>query len=245
MTLNYVVSFLSGRSVRKNLKSAINADRTIGHLIQAFRCVTAESLISLELVELKKLLGQAIGKMEKVEGLVSLSKFPGGFVLDVLFLWNLNLARAFDRWWAENGATNRGLSSIESINMKTGKTPARKAVREKELITAYPKLFVTDINRAANYYEQKLRPPVFHWAFASLRDGFLDLVRPTNIPDSSVSPRSILSSLFVSIRVSSRFKRKHGGIGRDAAGDRAAVRTSDENSGLNDFDPRNRAQSQP
>ena len=91
--------------------------------------------------------------------------------------------------------------------MKTGKTPARKAVREKELITAYPKLFVTDINRAANYYEQKLRPPVFHRAFASLRDGFLDLVRPTNIPDSSVSPRSILSSLFVSIRVNSRFNR--------------------------------------
>ena len=56
MTLNYVVSFLRGRSVRKNLKSAMNADRIIGHFIQAFRCVTAESLISPELVELKELL---------------------------------------------------------------------------------------------------------------------------------------------------------------------------------------------
>jgi hypothetical protein len=35
--------------------------------------------------------------------------------------------------------------------VKTGKTPARKEVQEKELITAYPQLFVTDINRAANY----------------------------------------------------------------------------------------------
>jgi catechol 2,3-dioxygenase-like lactoylglutathione lyase family enzyme len=40
--------------------------------------------------------------------------------------------------------------------MKTGKTPARKEVQEKELITAYPQLFVTDMNRAAHYYEQKL-----------------------------------------------------------------------------------------
>jgi len=69
--------------------------------------------------------------------------------------------------------------------MKTGKTPARKAVREKELITAYPKLFVTDINRAANYYEQKLRPPVFHRAFASLRDGFLGWFA---LPTSAIQP---------------------------------------------------------
>jgi hypothetical protein len=119
MTLNYAVSFFRGRSVRKNLKSAMNADRTIGHFIQAFRCVTTESLISPELVELKELLGQAIGKMEKLEGLVSLSKFPGGFVLDVLFLWNLNLARAFGRWWAENGGEFgrwlRAIGRVEEI----------------------------------------------------------------------------------------------------------------------------------
>lgn len=119
MTLNYVVSFLRGRSVRKNLKSAINADRIIGHFIQAFRCVTAESLISPELVELKELLGEAIGKMEKLEGLVSLSRFPGGFVLDILFLWNLNLGRAFGRWWAENGGEFerwlRAIGRVEEI----------------------------------------------------------------------------------------------------------------------------------
>jgi hypothetical protein len=83
--------------------------------------------------------------------------------------------------------------------MKTGKTPARKEVQEKELITAYPRLFVTDINRAANYYEQKLHPPVFHWAFASLRDDFLDLFRQ--------HPRfKRLSSVYLalSIRVHSR-----------------------------------------
>ena len=102
--------------IRKNLKSAMNADRSIGHFIQAFHCVTAESLISPELVELKELLGQAIGKMERLEGLVSLSKFPGGFVLDVLFLWNLNLARAFGRWWAENGGEfGRWLKAIGTV----------------------------------------------------------------------------------------------------------------------------------
>src|SRR5258708_10945259 len=116
MTLNYVVSFLRGRSVRKNLKSAMNADRTIGHFIQAFRGVTAESLISPELVELKELLGLAIGKMEKLEGLVSLSKFPGGLVRDVLFLWNLNLARAFVRCWGENwGEFERWLRAIGRV----------------------------------------------------------------------------------------------------------------------------------
>jgi hypothetical protein len=78
--------------------------------------VTAESLISPELVELKELLGQAIGKMEKLEGLVRLSKFPGGFVRDVLFLWNLNLARAFGRWWAENGGEfGRWLSAVGRV----------------------------------------------------------------------------------------------------------------------------------
>jgi hypothetical protein len=70
MTLNYGVSFLRGKSVRKNLKSTMTAGRSIGHFIRAFRCVTAESLISPELVELKELLGPAIGKMEKLEGLV-------------------------------------------------------------------------------------------------------------------------------------------------------------------------------
>lgn len=119
MTLNYMMSFLRGRSVRKNLESAMNADHPTRHLIQAFRCVTAESLISPELVELKELLGQAIGKMEKLEGLVSLSKFPGGFVLDFLFLWNLNLARAFGRWWRENngefGRWLRAIGRVEEI----------------------------------------------------------------------------------------------------------------------------------
>jgi MutS domain V len=119
MTLNYAVSFLRGKTVRKNLKSAMNADRTIGHFIRAFRCVMAESLISPELVELKELLGQAVGKMEKLAGLISLSKFPGGFILDVLFLWNLNLARAFSRWWSANGGEfgrwQRAIGRIEEI----------------------------------------------------------------------------------------------------------------------------------
>jgi DNA mismatch repair ATPase MutS len=53
--------------------------------------------------------------MEKLEGLVSLSKFPGGFVLDVLFLWNLNLARAFDRWWADGGEFGRWLRAIGRV----------------------------------------------------------------------------------------------------------------------------------
>jgi len=66
-----------------------------------------------------------------------------------------------------------------------------------------------------------------------------DLFRPTKF---SLSIR--VNSRF-QFGVHSRFKRKHGGIDRDAADDRAAVQTSDENSGLNDFDPRNRAQSQP
>jgi DNA mismatch repair ATPase MutS len=54
-----------------------------------------------------------------LEGLVNLSKFPCGFVLDVLFLWNLNLARAFGRWWAENGGEFgrwlRAIGRVEEI----------------------------------------------------------------------------------------------------------------------------------
>jgi DNA mismatch repair ATPase MutS len=57
-----------------------------------------------------KILGQeAFTKMRRLEGLVSLSRLPYspipglGLVLDLLFLWNLNLAMAFEEWWLENG----------------------------------------------------------------------------------------------------------------------------------------------
>jgi hypothetical protein len=83
-----------------------------------------------------------------------------------------------------------GLSNRESINMKTGKTPARKEVQEKELITAYPQLFVTDMNRAANYYEQ----------IADGRNKSLDSARREPRPTKL---RVLDSRSFVSIRGSS------------------------------------------
>jgi ABC-type multidrug transport system fused ATPase/permease subunit len=109
LTLNLAVSFWSGHKIRKGLKSAISADKTIAHYLQAFRCLTAESLSSAELVSLKTLGQQAVAKMRKLAGLVSLSRLPYspipgfGFFLNVFFLWNVHLAMAFEKWWNENG----------------------------------------------------------------------------------------------------------------------------------------------
>lgn len=110
ITLNYTVSLWWGRKITKDLKSAIAADRALGHFTRAFRCVAAASLVSPELVGLKGVLAEAPDKMQKFEGLVSLGKLPSspipgfGLALNVLFLWNLNLAMAFEKWWRENGA---------------------------------------------------------------------------------------------------------------------------------------------
>jgi len=90
--LNYTGSLWWGRKIKKDLKSAISADRAIGHFTRAFRCVAAVSLLSPELVSLKNLLQEASAKMRRLEGLVSLSKLPSspipgfGLALNVLFL---------------------------------------------------------------------------------------------------------------------------------------------------------------
>src|SRR6201987_280316 len=109
LTLNYAVSFWWGRKIRKNLRSASSAGRALAHYLKAFGYLTAESLASRELASLKILGQEAFTKMRKLEGLVSLSRLPYspipglGLVLNILFLWNLNLAMAFEEWWLENG----------------------------------------------------------------------------------------------------------------------------------------------
>jgi hypothetical protein len=123
--LNYTGSFWWGRKIKKDLKSAISADRAIGHFTRAFRCVAAVSLLSPELVSLKNLLQEASAKMRRLEGLVSLSKLPSspipgfGLALNVLFLWNLHLAMAFEKWWTENRADFtrwlRAIGKLEEI----------------------------------------------------------------------------------------------------------------------------------
>jgi MutS domain V len=109
LTLNYAVSFWWGRKIRRNLRSASSAGRALGHYLKAFAHLTAESLASQELASLKILGQEAFTKMRRLEGLVSLSRLPYspipglGLVLNILFLWNLNLAMAFEEWWLENG----------------------------------------------------------------------------------------------------------------------------------------------
>jgi MutS domain V len=122
ITLNYAVSVWWGRKIKKDLKSAVSADRAIAHFTRAFRCVAVASLFSPELVSLKNLLAEASTKMWRLEGLVSLSKLPSspipgfGLVLNVLFLWNLHLAMAFEKWWTENGkAFIRWLTAIGKL----------------------------------------------------------------------------------------------------------------------------------
>ena len=109
LTLNFAVSFWWGRKIKKSLKSATSADKAIAHYLQAFRYLTAERLSSPELVGLKTLGQEAFAKMRRLEGLVSLSQLPSspipglGIALNLLFLWNLHLAMAFEKWWLENG----------------------------------------------------------------------------------------------------------------------------------------------
>ena len=109
LTLNYSVSYWFGRKVVKSFKSAIATDREIAQYLQAFRYLAGEQFSSLELAGLKTLGQEAFGKIRKLEGLISLSRLPYspipglGLCLNVLLLWNLNLAVAFEKWWLENG----------------------------------------------------------------------------------------------------------------------------------------------
>jgi ABC-type multidrug transport system fused ATPase/permease subunit len=109
LTLNYGVSFWFGREVAKSFKSAISSDRAIAQYLQAFRYLAAEPLSSPELVGLKTLGREAFAKIQRLEGLISLSRLPYspipglGLCLNLLLLWNLNLAAAFEKWWLENG----------------------------------------------------------------------------------------------------------------------------------------------
>jgi DNA mismatch repair ATPase MutS len=126
LTLNFAVSFWWGRDVRKNLKSASSAGRAIAHYLKAFQYLTAERLSSPELVGLKTLGQEAVAKMRRLEGLVSLSQLPRspipglGIALNVLFLWNLNLAMAFQKWWVENGTNSsrwlEAFGTLEAIS---------------------------------------------------------------------------------------------------------------------------------
>jgi MutS domain V len=103
LTLNFALSFWWGREVRKNRKSASSAGRAIAYYLKAFRYLTSESLVSQELVSLKALGEKAFAQMRKLEGLVSLSELPFRFLFNLLFLWDLLLAMALEKWWQENG----------------------------------------------------------------------------------------------------------------------------------------------
>jgi hypothetical protein len=126
LTLNFAVSFWWGRDVRKNLKSASSAGRALAHYLKGFRYLTAERLSSPELVGLKTLGQEAFAKMRKLEGLVSLSQLPRspipglGIALNLLFLWNLNLAMSFEKWWVENGTNSsrwlEAFGTLEAIS---------------------------------------------------------------------------------------------------------------------------------
>jgi hypothetical protein len=122
LSLNYAVSYWWGREVRKNLKTAGSASRAIEHYLKAFRYLTSESLVSRELTSLKTLGEEAFVKMRRLDGLVSLSRLPYspipglGICLNLLFLWNLNLAMAFEKWWSENGTnSSRWLAALGNV----------------------------------------------------------------------------------------------------------------------------------
>jgi MutS-like protein len=108
-TLNLAVSTLLRRKIDKSFKSAITADRTIAQYLQAFRYLAAEPLSSPELVGLKTLGQAAIAKMQRLQGLISLSRLPhspipGLRILLNFVLWEPNLAIALKKWWDQNGA---------------------------------------------------------------------------------------------------------------------------------------------
>jgi ABC-type multidrug transport system fused ATPase/permease subunit len=110
LTLNFAVSFWSGRKIKKSLKSAMSADKVIAQYLQAFRHLAAEPLSSPELVSLKTLSQEAFGKMRRLEGLISLSRLPPSIpipgvqtLFNLILLWELQLTMAFEKWWLENG----------------------------------------------------------------------------------------------------------------------------------------------
>jgi MutS domain V len=108
-TLNFAVSTLLRRKIDKSFKSAITADRTIAQYLQAFRYLAAEPLSSPELVSLKTLGQEAIARMQRLQGLISLSRLPqspipGLRILLNFVLWEPNLAIALKKWWDQNGA---------------------------------------------------------------------------------------------------------------------------------------------
>ena len=108
-TLNFTVSTLLRRKIDKSFKSAITADRAIAQYLQAFRYLAAESLSSPELVSLKTLGQEAFAKIQRLQGLISLSRLPyspipGLRILLNFVLWEPNLAIALKRWWDQNGA---------------------------------------------------------------------------------------------------------------------------------------------
>ena len=126
LTLNFAISFWWGRDVRKNLKSASSAGRALAYYLKGFRYLTTEQLSSSELVGLKTLGQEAFAKMRGLEGLVSLTQLPRtpipglGLALNLIFLWDLNLAMAFEKWWAENGTNSsrwlEALGTLETIS---------------------------------------------------------------------------------------------------------------------------------
>jgi hypothetical protein len=108
-TLNFAVSTLLRRKIDKSFKSAITADRTIAQYLQAFRYLAAEPLSSPELVSLKTLGQEAIARMQRLQGLISLSRLPqspipGLRILLNFVLWEPNLAIALKKRWDRNGA---------------------------------------------------------------------------------------------------------------------------------------------
>ncbi|MBV9273461.1 MAG: hypothetical protein JO333_06175 [Verrucomicrobia bacterium] len=110
LTLNFAILALFRRKIDKSVSSAVSAEKAIAHYLQAFRYLAKESFSSPELVGLKTLGQEAFAKMRRLEGLISLSRLsslpiPGfKYLLNLLLLWNLHLAMAFQKWWNRNGA---------------------------------------------------------------------------------------------------------------------------------------------
>jgi ABC-type multidrug transport system fused ATPase/permease subunit len=108
-TLNFTVSTLLRRKIDKSFKSAITADRAIAQYLEGFRHLAAEPLSSPELVSLKTLGQEAFAKIQRLQGLISLSRLPhspipGLRILLNFVLWEPNLAIALTKWWDQNGS---------------------------------------------------------------------------------------------------------------------------------------------
>jgi len=125
LTLNYAVSFWSGRKISKRLKSAVSADKAIAQYMQAFRYLTTESFVSPELARLKTLGQEAFAKMRRLDGLISLSRLPYlpipgvRTLFNLILLWDLQFAMAFEKWWSQNGTSSsrwlEGCGTLEAI----------------------------------------------------------------------------------------------------------------------------------